>query len=156
MFYCRRLALPHRMEVFVKLRIEVIDQTLAWSRILDRRDLARTNLIPRPLYKFPRKMPWGRGYVRIQYCAKEMQTKFGVFRSLFSRNSTKFRHEVSSKRSRIFVESNEISLSSWRNVASTEAKFRFAEISQLRKFALVKFPQSEILVAVEEGCNEIL
>ena len=42
-----------------------------------------------------------------QYCAKEMQTKFGVLRSLFSR---KF-DEISSKRSRIFVESGEISLS---------------------------------------------
>ena len=77
--------------------------------------------------------------VLLQYCAKEMQTKFGVFRSLFLR---KF-DEISSKRSRIFVKSNEISLSSRRNFASTEAKFRFAEISSERKFALAKFRQGE-------------
>ena len=69
----------------------------------------------------------------VQYCAKEMHTKFGILRSLFSKirseNSAKFRYEFSSKRSRIFVESNEISPLSWRNFASTEAKFRFAEIS---------------------------
>ena len=59
-------------------------------------------------------------------------------------NSTKFRHEISSKRSRIFVESNEISLSSWRNFGSTEAKFRFVEISSERKFALAKFRQAKI------------
>ena len=62
-----------------------------------------------------------------------------VFFVLCSReNSTKFRHEISLKRSRIFVESNEISLSSWRNFASTEAKFSFAEISSERKFATAK------------------
>ena len=39
-----------------------------------------------------------------------------VFFVLCSReNSTKFHHEISSKLSRIFVESNEISLLSWRN-----------------------------------------
>ena len=59
-----------------------------------------------------------------------------------------------------------------RNFASTEAKFRRSENSQLwdfaiakirtrkispgRKFAAAKFPQSEILLAVEEGCNEYL
>ena len=58
-------------------------------------------------------------------------------------NSTKFYHETSSKRSRIFVESTEISLSSWRNFASTEAKFRVAEISSERKFAPAKFRNSE-------------
>ena len=43
-----------------------------------------------------------------------------VFFVLCSReNSTKLRHEISSKRSRIFVESNEISLSSCWNFAST-------------------------------------
>ena len=53
-----------------------------------------------------------------------------VFFVLCSReNSAKFRYEFSSKRSRIFFESNEISPLSWRNFASTEAKFRFAEIS---------------------------
>ena len=101
-----------------------------------------------------------------------------VFFVLCSReNSTKFRHEISSKRLRIFVQSNEISLSSWRNFASTEAKFRLAEISRSensqlrnfaiakirareispgRKFAAAKFPQSIILLAVEEGCNKNL
>ena len=74
-------------------------------------------------------------------------------------NSTKFRHEISSKRWRIFVESNEISLSSWRNFASTEAKFRFLKIrtretSPGRKFALAKFPQSEISLAMETGRND--
>ena len=51
-------------------------------------------------------------------------------------NSTKFRHEISSKRSRIFFESNEISLLSWR------------------KFAMAIFPQCEILLEMEAGCNE--
>ena len=81
-----------------------------------------------------------RTQLHVQYCAKEMQTKFGVFRSLFSR---KF-DEISSKRSRIFVESNEISLSSWRNCASTEAKFRFAEVSSERNFARAKIGSCEI------------
>ena len=68
-------------------------------------------------------------------------------------------HEISSKRWRIFVESNEISLSSWRNFASTEAKFRFLKIrtretSPGRKFALAKFPQSEISLAMETGRND--
>ena len=67
-----------------------------------------------------------------------------VFFVLCSReNSTKFRHEFSSKRWRIFVESNKISLLSWRNFASTEAKFLFAEISPWRKFAPAKFRHSE-------------
>ena len=79
----------------------------------------------------------------IQYCAKEMQTKFGVFVLCSRENSTKFHHEISSKRSRIFVKSNEISLSFWRNFASTEAKFRFAEISSERRFATAKFRNSE-------------
>ena len=65
-----------------------------------------------------------------QCCAKEMQTKFGVLRSLFSR---KF-DEISSKRSRIFVESGEISLSSCWNFASTEANVTFV---------LPKFSRSE-------------
>ena len=69
LFSCRRLVLPHRVEVFFNLRIhQVIDQKLviAWSRLLGRRDVARTNLILRPLYQFPRKMPWGRGCARIE------------------------------------------------------------------------------------------
>ena len=57
-------------------------------------------------------------------------------------NSTKFCHEISSKRSRILVESNEISLLSWRNFASTKAKFRFAEFLSERKFAPTKFRDS--------------
>ena len=75
-------------------------------------------------------------WVYIQFCAKEMQTKFGVFRSLFSR---KFDEILPRKRSRTFVKSNEISLSSWQNFASTEAKFCFAEISSERKFATANF-----------------
>ena len=69
LFSCRRLVLPHRVEVFFNLRMyQVIDQKLviAWSRLLGRRDVARTNLILRPLYQFPRKMPWGRGCARIE------------------------------------------------------------------------------------------
>ena len=80
-----------------------------------------------------------------------------VFFVLCSReNSTKFCNEISSKRSRIFVESNEISLSSWRNFGSTEAKFALAKFRQGENSQLQKFPQSEILLAVEEGCNENL
>ena len=63
---------------------------------------------------------------------------------------------ISSKRSRIFVKSNEISLSSRRNFASTETKFCFTEILLERKFTTAKFAQSEILLAVEEGCNQNL
>ena len=37
-------------------------------------------------------------------------------------------------------------------VESNEIRCHLGESSQLRKFALVKFPQSEILLAVEEGC----
>ena len=75
----------------------------------------------------------------IQFCAKEMQTKFGVFRSLISRN------EISSKRSRIFV----------------NRKFRchLGEISCCQNFA--KFPQNFAIAkirifAMETGCNENL
>ena len=65
-----------------------------------------------------------------------------VFFFLCSReNSTKSPHEILSKRSRIFVESNEISLSSWRDFVG--AKIRSCEISQWRKFALAKFRQGE-------------
>ena len=101
----------------------------------------------------------------VQYCAKKMQTKFGVFRCLFSR---KF-DEISPRN---FVKTLENLRQVKRNFASTEAKFRrsenwqlrnFAiakirarEISPGRKFAAAKFPQSETLVAVEEGCNKNL
>ena len=74
-----------------------------------------------------------------QYCAKEMQTKLGVLRSLFSRKFDK----ISSKSSRIFVESSEISLSSFWNFVSTEAnvtfvlpKFRRSENSLPRNCAI--------------------
>ena len=103
--------------------------------------------------------------VFLQYCAKEMQTKFGVFRSLFSR---KF-DEISPRN---FVKALANFRLVKRNFASTEAKVRFAEISSernfaiakirsreispARKFAAAKFPQSEILLAVEEGCDENL
>jgi len=69
LFSCRRLVLPHRVEVLFNLTIhQVIDQKLAiaLSRLLGRRDVARTDLILRPLYWFPRKMPWGRGFARIE------------------------------------------------------------------------------------------
>ena len=74
-------------------------------------------------------------------------------------NSTKFRLEISSKRWRIIVESNEISLSSWRNFASTEAKFRFlkfrhSENSHSRNFARAKIRLSEISLAMETGRND--
>ena len=76
-----------------------------------------------------------------------------VFFVLCSReNSAKFRYEFSSKRSRIFLESNEISPLSWRNLAI--AKIRTREISRGRKFALAIFPQSEISLEKEAGCNE--
>ena len=83
----------------------------------------------------------------LQYCAKEMQTKFGVFRSLFSR---KF-DEISPRN---FVKA----LANFRQVKRNFAitKIRAREISPGQKFAAAKFPQSEILLAVEEGCNKNL
>ena len=71
-----------------------------------------------------------------QYCAKEMQTKFGVFHSLFSR---KF-DEISPRN---FVKALANFRRVKRNFASTEAKFRFAEILSERKFATAKFRNSE-------------
>ena len=85
----------------------------------------------------------------VQYCAKEVQTKFGVFRLLFSR---KF-DEISARN---FVKELANFRRVTRNFEFTEAKFHFAEISSERKFAGAKFPQSDILLAVEEGCNENL
>ena len=85
-----------------------------------------------------------------------MQTKLGVFRSLFSR---KF-DEISPRN---FVKALANFRRVKRNFAVTlaEATFRRSENSQLRnfaegKFAAPKFPESEILQAVEEGCNENL
>ena len=79
----------------------------------------------------------------LQYYAKEMQTKFGVFRSLFSR---KF-DQISPRN---FVKA----LANFRrvkqNFAVILAKFRFAEIfrrgenSQLRNFARAKVRTCEI------------
>ena len=94
------------------------------------------------------KQPTQRVYSTVQKKCK----RNSVFFVLCSReNSTKFHHEISSKRSRIFVESNEISQSSWRNFASTEAKFRFAVISprnsensHSRNFARAKIRSCEI------------
>ena len=94
------------------------------------------------------KQPTQRVYSTVQKKCK----RNSVFFVLCSReNSTKFRHEIQSKRSRIFVESNEISQSSWRNFASTEAKFRFAVISprnsensHSRNFARAKIRSCEI------------
>ena len=72
----------------------------------------------------------------VQYCAKEVQTKFGVFRSLFSR---KF-DEISPRN---FVKELANFRRVKRNFESTEAKFRFAEISSEQKFATAKFRNSE-------------
>ena len=83
-------------------------------------------------------------------------------------NSTKFRHVISSKRSRIFVKSNEIShplkrnffLPKFRHDENSHpqnfaiAKICTREISPGRKFALAIFPQSEISLEMEAGCNE--
>ena len=106
----------------------------------------------------------------IQYCAKEMQTKFGVFRSLFSR---KF-DEISPRN---FVKALANFRQVKRNFAVILAKFRFAEISSDRRFATAKFRNSENsrsrnfarakirsceistkrnMLAVEEGCNKNL
>ena len=98
----------------------------------------------------------------LHYCAKEMQTKFGVFRSLFSpkirRNlATKFcqsAREFSLRQTKFRCRLGEISHPLKRNFVMP--KFRRSENSQLRKFAAAQFPQSEILVAVEEGCSENL
>ena len=68
-----------------------------------------------------------------------MQTKFGVFGSFSSLFSRKF---------------DEISLSSWQNFASTEAKFRHSENWHTQNFARAKFPQTEISLAMETGCND--
>ena len=72
----------------------------------------------------------------VQYCAKEVQTKFGVFRLLFSR---KF-DEISARN---FVKELANFRRVTRNFESTEAKFHFAEISSERKFATAKFRNSE-------------
>ena len=58
-----------------------------------------------------------------------MQTKFGVFRSLFSQKFDEISPRIFVEALANYVESNEISLLSWQNFASTEAKFRLAEIS---------------------------
>ena len=73
----------------------------------------------------------------LQYCAKEMETKFGVFRSLFSR---KF-DEISPRN---FVKALSNFRQVKRNFASTAAKFRFAEISSERNFAIAKIRAREI------------
>ena len=61
--------------------------------------------------------------LNLQYCAKEIKAKFADFRPLFREDSTKIRHEILLKCPRIFVESNGIWLSSWRNFAFIEANF---------------------------------
>ena len=68
----------------------------------------------------------------LQYCAKEMQTKFGVYRSLFSR---KF-DEISLRN---FVKAP-------ANFLSSQTKFRIhcSENSQLRNFAIAKIRAREI------------
>ena len=55
--------------------------------------------------------------LHLKYCAKVMKAKFAEFGPLFSRKFDE------SSPPRIFVESNEMSLSSCRKVASTEANF---------------------------------
>ena len=103
----------------------------------------------------------------IQYCAKEMQTKFGVFRSLFSRkfdeisprsfvkalaNFRQVKRNFAVILAKFCIHWSEISFS--RNFVG--AKFRNSENSRSRNFAAGKFPQSEILLAVEKGCNKNL
>ena len=85
-----------------------------------------------------------------------MQTKLGVFRSLFSR-----KFDEISPRNVVKALANFRRVK--RNFAVTlaEATFRRRKNSQLRnfaegEFAAPKFPQSEILLAVQEGCNENL
>ena len=75
-----------------------------------------------------------------------MKAKFAEFGPLFSRKFDE------SSPPRIFVESNEISLPSCRNVASTEAKFRSAEISPEIKLALAKW-QGKISLAMEANTD---
>ena len=53
--------------------------------------------------------------------------------------------QISLRRPRIYVESNEILLSSWWNFASTEAKFCLSENSHPRNSARAKIPTREIL-----------
>ena len=110
--------------------------------------------------------------LKLQYCVKEMQTKFGVFRSLFSRKFDeisprnfvkalanfrlakrnfalillKFRIHWSERHFRFAENSHP------RNFAI--AKIRTCEISPGRKFELAKFPQSEISLAMETVCND--
>ena len=86
-----------------------------------------------------------------------MQTKLGVFRSLFSRNVD----EISPRN---FVKALANFGRFKRNFAVILAKFCIhgSEISFCRKFVRAKFRNSEnsqsrnceILLAVEEGCNE--
>ena len=68
-----------------------------------------------------------------------MQTKFGVFGSLFSRKFDEISHPL--KRNFVF-----------RNFAI--AKIRNRKTSPGRKFALAKFPQTEISLAMETDCND--
>ena len=104
-------------------------------------------------------------YDNIQYCAKEMQTKFGVSRSLLSRKFDKIlprifvkalanfrwvKQNVAVILAKFRIHWSEISFC--RNFAMT--KIRTREILSGRKFALVIFPQSEISLEMEAGCNE--
>ena len=100
-------------------------------------------------------------YDNIQYCAKEMQTNFATnFRqsaSEFSLSQTKFRRylgEISHplKRNFFLPKFPHDENSHPQNFAI--AKIRTREISPGRKFALAIFPQSEISLEMEAGCNE--
>ena len=82
---------------------------------------------------------------------------FFVLAKIRQNFATKFRQsarEVSSSQTNFRCHLGEISHPLRRNFVG--AKIRNCEISQARKFAAARFPQSGILLAVGEGCNENL
>ena len=79
-----------------------------------------------------------------------MQTKFGVFRSLFSPKFEEISPRNFAKRSRIFVESNEISLWSWRNFVYSGTGTLFYMFPTDFRFRNHVFPQSLTCVYVAE------
>ena len=79
-----------------------------------------------------------------------MQRKFGVFRSLFSPKFEESSPRNFAKRSQIFVESNEISLSSWRNFVYSGTGTLFYMFPTDFRFRNHVFPQSLTCVYVAE------
>ena len=90
-------------------------------------------------------------FISIFYSTVQKKCKRNlVFFVLCSRkNSTKFHHEISSKRSRIFVESNEISMLSQRNFVLPN--FCRRENSNARNFARAKIRIGDI--SCEKHCS---